>query len=133
MSCNPSFELGPEVYGIHDFCGRGIYDGKYLPRDHRPHHHCTAEGFQTIFQIQIQMQKTITNTNTNEMQIPPKRPPDHTTAEGFKLQGVQKKCPIATFSLHLFQRSDYTFSHVFRNQNFEPVRSKPFKHTYSEY
>ena len=27
----------------------------------------------------------------------------------------QKKCPIAIFSLNLFQRSDYTFSHVFRN------------------
>ena len=35
----------------------------------------------------------------------------------------QKKCPIATFSLNLFQRSDYSFSHVFRNQNFEPVPS----------
>ena len=45
----------------------------------------------------------------------------------------QKKCNIAIFSLNLFQRSDYTFSHVLRNQNFEPVRSKPFKHTYSEY
>ena len=33
----------------------------------------------------------------------------------------QKKCPIATISLNLFQRSDYTFSQVFRNQNFEPV------------
>ena len=30
------------------------------------------------------------------------------------IQGVPKKCPIATFSLNLFQRSDYTFSHVFR-------------------
>ena len=45
----------------------------------------------------------------------------------------QKKCNIAIFSLNLFQRSDYTFSHVFRNQNFEPVRSKHFKHTHSEY
>ena len=45
----------------------------------------------------------------------------------------QKKCPIAIFSLNLFQRSDYTFSHVFRNQNFEPVPSKHFKHTHSEY
>ena len=27
------------------------------------------------------------------------------------------------FSLNLFQRCDYTFSHVFRNQNFEPVPS----------
>ena len=40
------------------------------------------------------------------------------------VQGVPKKCPIATFSLNLFQRSDCTFSHVFRNQNFEPVPSK---------
>ena len=39
----------------------------------------------------------------------------------------QKKCPIAIFSLNLFQRSDYTFSHVFRNQSFEPVSSKHFK------
>ena len=45
----------------------------------------------------------------------------------------QKKCPIATCSLNLFQRSDYTFSHVLRNQNFEPVPSKHFKHTHSEY
>ena len=45
----------------------------------------------------------------------------------------QKKCNIAIFSLNLFQRSDYTFSLVFRNQNLEPVRSKPLKHTYSEY
>ena len=45
----------------------------------------------------------------------------------------QKKCPIAIFSLNLFQRCDYTFSHVFRNQNFEPVPSKHFKHTHSEY
>ena len=40
----------------------------------------------------------------------------------------QKKCPIAIFSLNLFQRSDYTFSHVFRNQNSEPVSSKHIKH-----
>ena len=45
----------------------------------------------------------------------------------------KKKCNIAIVSLNLFQRSDYSFSHVFRNQNFEPVRSKPFKHTHSEY
>ena len=41
--------------------------------------------------------------------------------------------PIAIFSLNLFQRSVYTFSHVFRNQNFEPVPSKHFKHTHAEY
>ena len=41
--------------------------------------------------------------------------------------GCPKKCPIAIFSLNLFQRSDYTFSHVFRNQSFEPVSSKHFK------
>ena len=39
----------------------------------------------------------------------------------------QKKCPIAIFSLNLFQRSDYTFSHVVQNQNFEPVPSEHFK------
>ena len=50
-----------------------------------------------------------------------------------KYRVPQKKCPIAIFSLNLFQRSDYTFSHVFRNQNFEPVPSKHFKHTHSEY
>ena len=49
------------------------------------------------------------------------------------IQGVPKKCNIAIFSLNLFQRSDYTFSHVFRNQNFKPVPSKHFKHTHSEY
>ena len=48
------------------------------------------------------------------------------------VQGVPK-CPIATFSLNLFQRSNYTFSHVFRNQNFEPIPSKHIKHTHSEY
>ena len=46
-----------------------------------------------------------------------------------QLQGVPKKCPIAMFSLNLFQRSDLTFSHVFWNQNFEPVPSEHFKHT----
>ena len=39
------------------------------------------------------------------------------------VQGVPNKCPIATFSLNLFQRSDYAFSQVFRNQNFEPIRN----------
>ena len=51
---------------------------------------------------------------------------------GIKYRVDQKKCPIAIFSLNLFQRSDLTFSHVFRNQNFEPVPSKHFKHTHSE-
>ena len=45
----------------------------------------------------------------------------------------QKKWNIAIFRLNLFQRSDFAFSHVFRNQNFEPVPSKHFKHTHSEY
>ena len=45
----------------------------------------------------------------------------------------QKKCPIAIFSLNLFPRSDFCLSHVFRNQNFEPVPSEHFKHTHSEY
>ena len=49
------------------------------------------------------------------------------------IQGVSKKCNIAMFSLNLFQRSNYTFSWVFRNQNFEPVPSKHFEHTHSEY
>ena len=35
----------------------------------------------------------------------------------------QKKCPIEIFSLYLFQRSDYTFLHVFRNQSFESFKS----------
>ena len=35
----------------------------------------------------------------------------------------QKKWNIAIFSLNLFQRSDYAFSQVFRNQNFEPIRN----------
>ena len=39
------------------------------------------------------------------------------------IQGVSKKCPIAILSLNLYQRSDYTFSHVFRNQNFDSVPS----------
>ena len=47
--------------------------------------------------------------------------------------GRFKKCPIAIFSLNMFQRCDYTFSHVLRNQNFEPIPSKHFKHTYSQY
>ena len=63
------------------------------------------------------------------------------TLYGLKLRNLtsgvyrvdQKKCPIAIFSLNLFQRSDLTFSHVFRNQNFEAVPSKHFKHTHSEY
>ena len=33
----------------------------------------------------------------------------------------QKKCNIAISCLDLFQRSNLTFSHVFRNQNFELV------------
>ena len=45
----------------------------------------------------------------------------------------QKKCNIAIFSLNLFQRSDYAFSQVFRNQNFEPIPSGHFEHTHSEY
>ena len=49
------------------------------------------------------------------------------------IQGVPKKCPIAIFSLNMFQRCDYTFSDVFRNQNFEPIPSKHIKHTHSEY
>ena len=47
--------------------------------------------------------------------------------------GCPKKCPKAICSLNLFQRSDYTFSHVFRNENFEPVPSKHFKQTHSKY
>ena len=46
----------------------------------------------------------------------------------FRYRVSQKKCNIAIFSLNLFQRSDYTFSHVFRNQNSEPVSSKRIKH-----
>ena len=42
------------------------------------------------------------------------------------IQGVPKKCNIAIFSLNLFQRSDYAFSQVFRNQNFEPIPSGHF-------
>ena len=34
---------------------------------------------------------------------------------------------------NLFQRSDYTFSHVFLNPNFEPVPSKHVKRIHSEY
>ena len=41
-----------------------------------------------------------------------------------------KKCPIATCSLNLFQRFDYTFSYVVWNQNFKPDPSKHFKHTH---
>ena len=49
-----------------------------------------------------------------------------------KVQGVSKKCPIATCSLNLFQRSDYTFLPVFWIQNFEPDPSKHFEHTHAE-
>ena len=45
----------------------------------------------------------------------------------------QKKCPIAILSLNLFQRFDYTFSHVPPNQNFDPVPSKHFEYTHPEY
>ena len=44
--------------------------------------------------------------------------------EVVEVQGVPKKCPIAIFRLNMFQRCDYTFSDVFRNQNFEPIPSK---------
>ena len=40
-----------------------------------------------------------------------------------KYREFQKKCNIAIFSLNMFQRSDYAFSQVFRNQNFEPIRN----------
>ena len=33
---------------------------------------------------------------------------------------TQKKCPIRILSSNLFQKSDFTFPHVFWNQNFEP-------------
>ena len=60
--------------------------------------------------------------------------PEHRKPRTQKTYRVpQKKCPIAIFSLNLFQRSDCTFSHVFRNQNFEPVPTKHVKHTHSEY
>ena len=44
------------------------------------------------------------------------------------VQGVPKKNETAIFRFNLSQRSDFAFSHVFRNQNFEPVTS-----THSEY
>ena len=40
------------------------------------------------------------------------------------VQGVSKKKVLSWFFVFFqFWRSDFTFSHVFRNQNFEPVSS----------
>ena len=39
------------------------------------------------------------------------------------IQGVYKKGTLDIFVLFRFWKSDFTFSHVFRNQNFEPVSS----------
>ena len=36
---------------------------------------------------------------------------------------TQKKCPIRILISNLFWKSDFTFPHVFWNQNFEPVSS----------
>ena len=44
----------------------------------------------------------------------------------------QKKCNIAISCLDLFQRSNLTFSHVFRNQNFELVPSGHITDNHSE-
>ena len=49
-----------------------------------------------------------------------------------KYRVSQKKCPVAIFSLNLFQRCNFTFSHVFRNQNFEPISSGHLNDTYEE-
>ena len=98
-----------------------------------------AQGRATINQMkQIKHRIMISTT------LPPTSPVNdfpHTHICGYMymymcilyIQGVPKKCPIAIFSLNLFQRCDYTFSHVFRNQNFEPISSKHIKHTHSEY
>ena len=40
-----------------------------------------------------------------------------------KLQGFSKKGTLAIVVLFRLWKSDFTFSHVFRNQNFEPVSS----------
>ena len=44
----------------------------------------------------------------------------------------QKKCNIAISCLDLFQRSNLTFSHVFRNQNLELVPSGHITDNHSE-
>ena len=47
-------------------------------------------------------------------------------------QSVSKKATLAIFVLFWFWKSDFTFSHVFRNQNFEPVSSSYSKSIHSE-
>ena len=37
------------------------------------------------------------------------------------IRGDPKKCNIRNLSSNLFHKSDFTFPHVFWNQNFEPV------------
>ena len=48
------------------------------------------------------------------------------------LQGVPKKCNIAISRLDLFLRSNLTFPHVFRNQNFEFVPSGHISDAHSQ-
>ena len=43
-----------------------------------------------------------------------------------------KKGNIAIFVLFLFQKLDFTFSHVFWNQNFEPISSSHSNYIHSE-
>ena len=45
---------------------------------------------------------------------------------------VKKKGTFLVFVSFRFQRSDFTFSHVFRNHNFEPVSSSHSNDTHSE-
>ena len=49
-----------------------------------------------------------------------------------KYRVTQKKCPLAFWSSNLFQKSDFTFLHVFWIQNFEPDSSSNSNNTHSE-
>ena len=49
------------------------------------------------------------------------------------IQGVPKKMSHSDFQLKYVPEVRLYFSHVFRNQNFEPIPSKHTKHTHSEY
>ena len=50
----------------------------------------------------------------------------------FMNTGCPKKMSHSVLKLKSVVEVDFTFPHVFRNQNFEPVPSEHFKHTHSE-
>ena len=42
---------------------------------------------------------------------------------------TQQKCPIRILSSNLFQKSNFTFQHVFRNEHIKPVSSGHLNNT----